>query len=224
LDKTPNHPAETSFYSQSLGREMLNTSGRWAMWKVSLRDIRHHPVLGVGPMNFACKGPLNEAGHPHNFPLQIAGEWGLPAALTVFLLLTSLILGAFKRLRTTQFESEAQQLLTVLLAGGILTAAVHACLSGVMVMPASQLAGMLICGWFVGLLSLKPDSTGILEPRSNSQISFGAGLLAVFVAFSLLMLLFSVHETTLRDENMNQTRIGDVLIPRYWQNGKMCGI
>jgi O-antigen ligase len=53
---------------------------RWSLWLLSFEAVRSHPLLGVGPMHFAYTyNPI--AAHPHNFWIQLAGEWGLPAAV-----------------------------------------------------------------------------------------------------------------------------------------------
>jgi len=142
----------------------------------------------------------------------------------LFFLLASLAISAIKTLRTTSFESDSQRLLTILLAGGILAASVHACLSGVMVMPASQLTGMLMCGWFLGNLLLKPAQNEMERAEQYSSLKFGASILTLFLVTSLSLLAFSVHENTVRVENLNQTQVGERLLPRFWQIGKMCGI
>lgn len=216
--------AQNSFYSQSLGRKMLNTSGRWAMWQGALGDIQANPLWGIGPMNYACKGRLNEAGHPHSFPLQVATEWGLPATLMLILLLAPLAWKAGRKLRTDSFDSDSEHFLAVLLAAGILTAAVHSCLSGVLVMPASQLTGVLICGWFLGILSPQWESK---KGEPDDQLKQRRANVHVFLALLLIMsssaLIFSVKEIGHRNEVLASTEVGDRIIPRFWQNGKACG-
>jgi len=60
--------------------DILSLSRREDLWSASVMLALQHPVLGVGPMQFALHA--TEVGaHPHNAVLQWAAEWGLPAAL-----------------------------------------------------------------------------------------------------------------------------------------------
>lgn len=68
-----------------LGRSTSNPiSGRQFLWKRAAELIVRHPLLGVGPQHFAHYGAdLHTGAHPHDWLLQIAAEWGLPALLCV---------------------------------------------------------------------------------------------------------------------------------------------
>jgi hypothetical protein len=92
LDYAQDNPqTNNKFLSQSIGRPMTTTSGRSWMWRVVLDDAIAHPWLGIGPMNYACTRPF-WFGHPHNFPVQIAGEWGIPVAVVLCLIVAYLLL------------------------------------------------------------------------------------------------------------------------------------
>ena len=43
---------------------------------VERQELRSSPWLGIGPMQFAALASVVGA-HPHNWPLQVAAEWGL---------------------------------------------------------------------------------------------------------------------------------------------------
>jgi len=59
-------------------------SGRAPLWRLAAALIGQHPWLGVGPMHFAhYTGHLHIAAHPHDWLLQVAVEWGLPALACV---------------------------------------------------------------------------------------------------------------------------------------------
>ena len=45
-----------------------------------------HPLLGIGPMQFAALRSQVGA-HPHNWPIQIAAEWGFPATVILLVLI-----------------------------------------------------------------------------------------------------------------------------------------
>ena len=55
-------------------------SGRLFLWRRATELILQHPLLGVGPMHFAHHAhDLQLGAHPHDWLLQVASEWGLPA-------------------------------------------------------------------------------------------------------------------------------------------------
>ena len=121
---------------------------------MTLEDIRQHPLTGIGPMNYVCTSP-KPIGHPHNFPLQLAAEWGIPVAV-VSAACCACCGGGRHHVRQNRFGSPEDNILAGLLLTGLTAAALHACLSGVMVMPASQVTGLLICGMLLGLYPFAP--------------------------------------------------------------------
>jgi hypothetical protein len=113
--------------------------------------VAANPLLGAGPLHFAHVAAADEnAAHPHNWALQIASEWGIPALLC---LLGALALGARGLLRAGAAVAPAdtgnQHILAGLLATG--TAIVtDGLLSGLIVMPQSQLMIALYLGLALG--------------------------------------------------------------------------
>jgi O-antigen ligase len=204
---------ETRFERQSMsGRLSLDSSGRMPMWRNSLTDIKSNPVLGIGPMNFACTGPKYRAGHPHNFALQFAGEWGIPATLALFSILAFLALTMWRLEKTLARPYDVR--LGALLVTSLVAAAVYSCLSGVLVMPASQVAGILIGGWLLGLV---PAS----QP-ANSARRVPAVLLALGIFIGGSVTAFSLVEADQRVYRESVIPAMDQKIPRYWQQGKIC--
>jgi hypothetical protein len=208
-----NEDEETgSFLAQSVGRPLLSPMGRTWMWKVALRDARAHPLLGIGPMNYVCTSP-EHIGHPHNYLLQIAAEWGIPAALAICLVTAILMVRAAVRTRRNRWGHLEESQLAGLLLTGVAAAALHALVSGVLVMPASQVAGLLVCGMLVGLLPPKnqPTSTSMA-----SLLALSSGLLAV------AMLTLGSHELRTLPDRSGQLQPGEDMRPRIWQDAKVC--
>jgi len=203
-------------FSEALtGDRIWTFSGRLTLWLDSVRDSGSNPLLGIGPMNFACSGPLYRSAHPHNFPLQIASEWGIPALLLLLLMLACGWTALWRSLRTTGNEQDQDTPpLAGFLATALLAAMLHACLSGVMVMPASQVAGMLVCGWLLGSIPLpRPVWSAHYSP---------AVILAAALAVSVAFLGFIRQELAVAETRLEQTAMLDRAIPRLWQNGKVC--
>ncbi|MSQ98247.1 MAG: hypothetical protein EXR85_02965 [Xanthomonadales bacterium] len=193
---------------------MWTSSGRIAMWRATLDDAQSHPLLGIGPMNHACTGPIDRAGHPHNFPLQFMLEWGIPA---LFLLLAAAGVLFYRLayfLRNPYAVSAQDAQLAGFLACGMLAAIILACLDGVMTMPASQVTGVLVCGILLGLFPV---------PRVTVQSTTTAlVLLTSALIISIAFLVFARQELAVADVRWKQTPLPDRGIPRLWQNGKVC--
>jgi hypothetical protein len=142
--------SESRFFDKSLGRPMIHTSGRMGMWSRASRDALTNPILGIGPMNYACASDA-WFGHPHNLPLQIAAEWGIPVAIAICAVFIALGFGIVQKVRHEKYGSGEENIFAGLIFTGVIAAALHACLSGVMVMPASQVTGLLLCGMLLGM-------------------------------------------------------------------------
>jgi len=116
-------------------------------------------------------------------------------------------------------------------ATGMLAAMILACLDGVLVMPASQVTGVLVCGCLLGLLPARPgfSQSGISQSshsqRGNSQPTVtAAAVLTLAIIASIAFLAFARHELSVAEVRWTQTPVMDQGIPRLWQNGKVCAL
>ena len=126
-------------------------SGRWPLWHLAIALIKEQPWLGVGPMHFAhYTGQLHIAAHPHDWLLQIGAEWGIPALLC---LLAALALGGRALLRAgariARDDTDNQAVFSALVVGAV-AILVDGLVSGIFVMPQSQLAIALYLGCAIG--------------------------------------------------------------------------
>ena len=203
-----------NFLEPVTGARIWTSSGRLGLWRDSLGDVRSHPLLGIGPMNYACSGPIYRAAHPHNFLLQLAGEWGIPALLLLLLLVSFMAVKLVRRLRPPEKNRKDVPPPADFLAIALLAASIHACLSGVLVMPASQVAGILVCGWLLGIL---PIPAAVRPANLSGTLVLAAGL-----SLCIALLVFARHELAVAEVRFGQTPQMDRGIPRLWQNGKVC--
>jgi O-antigen ligase len=209
-----NEDEDTSgFMAQSVGRPLLDPMGRTGMWRQTLRDARAHPLLGIGPMNYVCTSPAY-IGHPHNFPLQLAAEWGVPVALAVSLLFAALVVQGTAGLRRRDLEDVYESALGGLLLTGVVAAALHACVSGVMVMPASQVAGLVVTGTLIGTIASRQAPARMALPGRYLRIA------AMAITAGLLAL--GANELQTMHERSAQLRPGEDMRPRIWQDAKVC--
>ncbi|NKI71930.1 hypothetical protein GN109_21125 [Collimonas pratensis] len=90
------------FLFSVVGRTIENPdSSRWPLWVRAWEIVMAHPWLEAGPLHFAHFGrDLQIGAHPHNWVLQIACEWGIPALLC---LMSAIALGFKALLATRQY-------------------------------------------------------------------------------------------------------------------------
>jgi putative inorganic carbon (HCO3(-)) transporter len=210
--------AANPYFNLSLGRPMMHTSGRLALWRIAAEFAREQPWLGIGPMNYACRGPLGRIAHPHNTALQILSEWGMPATLILF----ALIIGALRHLvpvlkHPPERQFEQQRKLQILLATAILAAGLHAGLSGLFIMPASQMAGTLILGWLLGTIPIKES-----PPSSYGKQRVALGILLVTLLAGIACSSLAWREIVKMPEYRSRLPLIERALPRFWQLGKAC--
>lgn len=190
----------------------------------------HDPVLGAGPMHYAYY--LHDSYlHPHNSLLQLLSEWGLPATL-MLLLLSSWAISAWAReVRKTALESDELTVLTrVALFASISGAALHSLVSGIIVMPLSQLLAACVAGLMLGdYLSMRSDLLSKKPSHTNHDRVLVVGLAGAALALGALSAttLFQARDIQLHAQ---QYRMDGVFIqqhsfnPRFWLPGQLKNI
>lgn len=210
------------FYAHSMGRSIAHTSGRSVLWRLSVEDAIDSPWLGAGPTQYACDGPGWLPAHPHSFPFRIVGEWGFIAVGLLFYLATAIgikFLIAFKRQnKGCHGDSTKNHLydcpLRALLATSVIAGSIHACLSGLLIMPASQVAMVMMIGWALGMT----HNSGQIRTRSVV-----AGFLLVFgLLLNSAQLVFALKEIPQLPTRTGHTEGAGPLFPRFWWTGKTC--
>jgi O-antigen ligase len=144
--------AGMSSFSSAFQRTAADpASGRMLLWRQAATLIEQHPWLGVGPMHFAHHaGYLHIGAHPHDWLFQVAVEWGLPALAC---LLAAIAYGLRALLRSgarVRDDDGANQAIFAALLTGAVAILVDGLVSGIFVMPQSQLAVALYLGCAIG--------------------------------------------------------------------------
>ena len=202
------------FYAHSAGRSMTHTSGRSTFWRLSIEDATKHPLLGSGPTQYACHSDIWLPAHPHSFPFRILGEWGLIAIFLVLVLAFSLGLGFLKSLKSSNITSQSDPPLKAMLAISLIAGAIHSCVSGLLIMPASQVTMILIAGW---TLSISRDEQSSQNTRPSGNILLVAGTLMAFAT-----LIFAATEITQLPQRTSYSGHYGPMVPRFWQDGRVC--
>lgn len=206
--------SESRYFAESLGRPMMHTSGRSWMWATALEDVKKYPLLGIGPYNYSCTRD-HWFGHPHSFPVQFAAEWGLVAATAMVLVFAWLLLSMTRALRNMEHGENDESLFPSLLLVSFLAAMVHACLSGILIMPASQVTGILVCGLLLGSFPL--TETDQRRPFRPSWVPL--------LALSLSVFLLLLGRSELNSMQERAAKLPPrIIAPRIWQDAKVCTI
>jgi putative inorganic carbon (HCO3(-)) transporter len=197
------------------------SSGRTLLWKLVLQLIAAHPWLGVGPHHFAHEGAkLGIGAHPHDWLFQIAVEWGLPALMC---LLGAVALGARALVRSGKRIGEGdlhnQQILMALLTA-CAAIFVDGLFSGVLVMPQSQLAIVLVIGCAGGWVRSLDAGAAAAAPGWSTRT-----IIAVLTATALCGLVWSVAPDFMRHARGEAPTPAEQAInakahwPRLWETG-----
>lgn len=189
-------------------------SGREALWARAISMVLENPWLGTGPMHFAhYSSDLDLGAHPHNWLLQIASEWGLPA-LIFLLVAVGLAMRALWNMRTAMTASDQHTLSAWYALGWAIL--VDGLVSGLIVMPLSQLWITLYAGCALGWYqSLSPQSR-------MAYMNLGVGtrvMLGIATVVALISIVAGVaHELDTAQEQKTFVE-GFKYRPRQFKNG-----
>jgi putative inorganic carbon (HCO3(-)) transporter len=195
---------------------ILDLDQRGELWATAWAQIQAHPWLGIGPMHLAAI-PSKVAAHPHNAILQLAAEWGVPAALA---LLFPAVFGMQRLLTRLREQRAAANALPVCLAASLLAAGALSMVDGVIVMPYTQIWLALLAGWVIGVY-FREDA--VLRPvvPGPRRLRLGVPLISLF-AFTLLVhgifpeVLYRVEAIRVFLDAGNSS-----IPPRYWLVGRI---
>jgi len=179
-----------------------------------VEDAIKYPMLGAGPGRYACESTITLPAHPHSFLFRVLGEWGVVALL--LLLIISVTVG-LALLRTLKFRSTVNQTgppLRAILATSLIAGIIHAGLSGLFIMPASQVVTVLIAGWTLSLCGIMPE-----KPTSSK---FASSLLIAGMLFAIATLIFATREIPQMSERGSYAEQNGPMMPRFWQYGRVC--
>lgn len=199
-------------------------SGRWPLWQRAIELILSHPWLGVGPLHFAhYSQDLKIAAHPHNAPLQIAAEWGLPALIALSALVFSgirALLSAGRAVLPTDYRNQA--LFSAFFATGV-SIVVDSMVSGLIVMPSSQLwvALYLGCAWGWAVSQTRPCKPLKAAISSAFRYTSIAGILMLVVlhAKGLWPELSDLPSHETQSKALGFYTEGSHFTPRVWRAG-----
>ena len=155
-------------------------AARGELWARALELTALHPWLGVGPMGLALDAGAT-AAHPHNAALQIAAEWGIPAALAAAA--AAVILGVRTLQASNLGQRGAADPVALALPIALAAAAAHSMIDGVIVMPYTQVAAVVLAGWAIGMAFAESRCDRDDASRVAGASAGAIALLATIVVF-----------------------------------------
>lgn len=212
------------FLFSVIGRTLVNPdSSRLPLWIRAWEMIVADPWLGAGPLHFAHFGrSVQNGAHPHNWVLQIASEWGIPA----FLCLAAALILAFRKLLAARRypalkEGKNQLILAAWLTTGV-AILVDGLVSGLFVMPSSQLwiALYIGCawGWLCSVTLAPAAATMRLSAVTRAGGIIGLAVLLYFLGHGLWP---EIRNLPLYEEQNLQKELysSPTYHPRIWLGG-----
>ncbi|GAA5520576.1 O-antigen ligase family protein [Aliifodinibius salicampi] len=212
--------------STSLSVLRTDSSGRIDHWIDLIHGMLEKPLLGYGPMHYASVELNKSWGHPHNWFLQFGYEWGIIVAL---ILLGIFIFGLYKfgsqlkvNLKTENYTQERYWIKFGLL-WSMIAAFIHGFLSGIIVMPLSQVWLILIVGVSMGLYIEERETGKTLLKSKGDRVT--ANIVASLVIISFIgFLSWSMKHPIDRgkaDSLFYKKSESSKSYPRFWQQGKI---
>jgi len=210
-------------FSDTLNRTAADpTSARTYLWHRATSLIVQHPWLGVGPMHFAHHaGDIHLGGHPHDWLFQVGAEWGLPGLLC---LLVALGLGLRALVRTgwrvPAADTDNKNIFAALLVGAV-AILVDGLVSGIFVMPQSQLGVALYLGCAFGWQRYVAPQETQAGPRRAIRVVIMTSVVAAMVA--VVVAVWTDAPARWRGDEMTPAQqaanTGNLLSPRLWTAG-----
>ncbi|NIA55567.1 O-antigen ligase family protein [Massilia sp. TW-1] len=194
------------------------SSMRFFVWTNALELGRQHPWFGVGPMHFAHDAArFRWAAHPHDWVLQIAAEWGLPALLLLgFALFRGMRALVRSRAGMASIESGNVVLPALLVSGAAVL--VDGLVSGLIVMPQSQLAIAMYLGFAIAWVRM--SSPAEQPPRAAGGAMRLANVVVLSAALaSLVAGTYADIVDVMHDGTPNAAANRGLRWPRLWEQG-----
>jgi O-antigen ligase len=194
-------------------------SNRSLLLASSWEAIESHPWLGLGPMQFAAI-PHVWAAHPHDWILQLASEWGLPALALALWGLRRLFLLALRAARSAP-QDAAGPMLPLACAATI--ALVYGLVDGILVMPVSQSAAALVFGALLGCARAPLPATPAARPPALPRwtLALAAALLQAAAIADLAWYACATIGAAMQSEEAQRFFPTHNLWPRFWSDGML---
>ncbi len=174
--------------------------------------IVEHPLTGVGPGQFGMHYSKTTAAHPHNSPLQLLVEYGIPvggAAIALGAILVVYVLRQIRSRSLQRFDAPG-----TILGAALIMGLVDALFSGNLTMPYGQVFLSVAAGWMIGRQRPEPSAPYVPAVRQR-QIEVAVAGTAVLAA--LVTAVLAIEYVSLIREMPYPPNLR---IPSFWQYGR----
>jgi hypothetical protein len=172
------------------------------------------PVLGIGPGQFT-QFESYAGAHPHNWMLQVAAEWGVPALLVTVVGIGGLV----RRIRSSIKDGSGEVVLLAAASLSVFVGLVSALVDGTLVMPTTQVGFALAFGTLVGIIGHATAH----RPKTMPSLALAGPAPAALVLAAALGLgacALSTYGLQASEKAAFQQRFpGKWLVPRFWESG-----
>jgi hypothetical protein len=195
----------------------LTSSGRLEFWSIAVESIKNSPWLGVGPLMYSSLS--QSLNHPHNSILWLMSEWGVPGALVATTLMAYLYFKYVTSVRYANQKLDASNpslLISYALVYAITASCIHSLVSGVYIVPASQMACTLLLIFATSNYYSLQKQLGLVQNQSWVFPSSSKMLIATFLLL-LLIPASAYHERSEWGALTSDKRIS----PGYWLDGDL---
>jgi len=193
-------------------------SWRLQRWATCIELVGAHPWLGAGPMHFAwAPYRIASGAHPHNAFFQWLAEWGIPSTA----IMSGLVVWGggrwmWQERTASTTDSEASNAIRVGLVAAVLAGTAHAMVSGLLVMPVSQVLLALVGGWAWGRYRHDEAPAETVQSVPTRAVVTGLLLGSMLIVGGSLRDLSTLEE---RRSAFVDTADRSRLSPRYWAQG-----
>lgn len=196
----------------------VGQSRRLQHWTKCLDMAWTHPWLGVGPMHYAWPPhDFAPAAHPHNAFMQWLAEWGVPStAIMSGLTIWGGWWGLLQEKEDAETANMQSNAMRIALIASILTGTAHAMVSGIIVMPLSQILLILIVGWAWGRYKHNNDVVTPVSSFRPQAVLCIVLIASIGIVGSSLQDLSTVKE---RHRAFAEAVDRNRFSPRYWAQG-----
>lgn len=188
------------------------SSGRLSMWLNALALFQSNWV-GIGPYHYGVSPGEFSFSHPHNSIVQVFLEWGVGAGLLFCLFFIQVVW------RIAQVFSKSHDVITLGLAYTVLSALLYSLLSGVLVMPSSQ----ILFVFFLGALMAKSSRFVVHEEITKQGIGLRAKSAVFFIMFVMFLPYVYYVNRSYGMQSVEHSLDGSVYYesigPRMWSRG-----
>ncbi len=195
----------------------LKTYDRVELWITAWQLALDNPLFGVGPQHFILSSD-NGLGSPHNIVLQWLSEWGTLATLCFVIVMlwggVSYLMRLKKRLERGSLSGQ-QTYIQISAFWAILSAVLHAQISGVFITPVSQMMMLLVVGYC--LYAHDKDRVKVIAEVKDYELSVSKLLASMLILLSITF--FSIFYVEFIQGTYPVSIPFESMAPRFWQNG-----